>query len=308
MKVTLDLGALVAGGQLTAAEAEKLQRLASSETGSFGVNIFLAFGIVAVALGVGVLVPTPQTAIVLGGLAMGLGIALSVAKLARWALFAQIATVTGALAILGGVYVLSDGSLWINLALTGGLSVAAVVAGSGLLAALAVLMLSVALGSGTAYWHASYFVGVERPALTIAVLCAVILALYLVSLRLPPKLERLAIIAMRTAILMVNVAFLVGSLFGDSLLGMPAMVFTIGWAIALLAFGIWAIFANRPWVVNTVAVFGAIHFYTQWFETLGPQPLSIVGGGLLLIGFGLALARFNRWIASKRVDGPISVG
>ena len=46
--------------------------------------------------------------------------------------------------------------------------------------------------------------------------------------------------------------------------------------------------------MNTAAVFGALHFYTQWFEMLGPSPFSILGGGLLLIGFGLALRAFNR--------------
>ena len=72
--------------------------------------------------------------------------------------------------------------------------------------------------------------------------------------------------------------------------------------IALLAFGAWAVFANRRWVVNSVAVFGAIHFFTQWFMALGAQPLSILGGGLLLIGFGLALARFNRWVGGRNVE------
>jgi hypothetical protein len=33
---------------------------------------------------------------------------------------------------------------------------------------------------------------------------------------------------------------------------------------------------------------------------LGAQPFSILGGGLLLIGFGLALARFNRWVGTRR--------
>ena len=51
--------------------------------------------------------------------------------------------------------------------------------------------------------------------------------------------------------------------------------------------------SNRRWVVNAAAVFGAIHFYTQWFEYLGPNPLSVLGGGILLIGFGFALRWFN---------------
>jgi iron complex transport system permease protein len=62
--------------------------------------------------------------------------------------------------------------------------------------------------------------------------------------------------------------------------------------------------ANRRWVVNVAAVFGAIHFYTQWFEQLGPSPFSVLGGGLLLIGFGAALAWFNKWVGARRNAAP----
>ena len=63
--------------------------------------------------------------------------------------------------------------------------------------------------------------------------------------------------------------------------------------LALIAVGLWGVMSNRRWVVNAAAVFGAIHFYTQWFEYLGPNPLSVLGGGILLIGFGFALRWFN---------------
>ena len=157
-------------------------------------------------------------------------------------------------------------------------------------------MLAAALGASTAYWSASYSLGVERPALSIGVLSANALGLYLVSLRVPPAYERLALIGARAAILLVNHAFLVGSIFGDQLVGWPNWVFAIGWAVAILGAGRWAVYANRRWVVNVAAVFGAIHFYTQWFETLGASQWSILGGGLILIAFGLGLARFNNWL------------
>ena len=300
VKVTLDLDALVAAGKLTAAEAARLKTMAAADTGALGTNIFLAFGAVAVALGVGIFLPTPQTAIVIGVLLAGLGLALTLTRSTHWAVFAQIVTVIGALGILGGVFLLSDGSIWINLAMTAILAATAVVASSGLLAALSVLMLAVALGSGSSYWQASWFLGFDRPAMTIGALSLLTLALYLVSLRIKPAQERLAIIAMRTAILMVNAVFAIGSLFGDSYLGWPAQVFSIGWAVALIAVGVWAIMVNRRWLVNTVAVFAAIHFFFRWFEWLGPNPFGILGAGLLLIGFGLGLARFNRWIGARR--------
>jgi hypothetical protein len=100
---------------------------------------------------------------------------------------------------------------------------------------------------------------------------------------------------------MINAAFLVGSLFGDLTLGWPASWFTVTWAVLLIGVGIWGIYANRRWMVNAAAVFGAIHFYTQWFEYLGPNPLSVLGGGILLLVFGLLL----RWI-NGRINRPVA--
>jgi iron complex transport system permease protein len=185
-------------------------------------------------------------------------------------------------------------NLLVRAGLTLGLTVAAILARSGLLAALAVVAFAVTITFDPEMWPPNHFVAV-----VIAALSALVLALYLLSLRLPEEYERLAIIAMRVAIVMVNVAFFVGSLFGDDRLGLSAMAFSVAWALALLAFGGWAVFANRRWVVNSVAVFGAIHFFTQWFMVLGAQPLSILGGGVLLIVFGLALARFNNWVGQR---------
>jgi iron complex transport system permease protein len=66
------------------------------------------------------------------------------------------------------------------------------------------------------------------------------------------------------------------------------------WALALITTGVWAARENRRWVVNLVAVFGSIHFYTQYFERLGASPESIVVAGLAAIGIALALVRYNR--------------
>lgn len=300
MKVTLDLTDLVAKGQLTKDEADKLARLGAEDTGSLGSNILLAFGTVAVALGGGFLFPTAQSVVVMGVILFFLGLGLIVNKASKWGLFAQFCVTLGALAIVGGVSYLSDGSIWVSAGLTVGLAVAAALAQSGLLAALTILELAVVLGAGTAYWHASYFFGVDRPAVTIVVLAVVTLSLFFASLRLPSVYERVCIIAARTAILMINLAFLVGSLFGDSTFAsqgvtLTAGVFTIVWALLLIGVGVWGIYANRRWVVNAAAVFGAIHFYTQWFEYLGPNPLSVLGGGILLVVFGLLL----RWINGR---------
>jgi iron complex transport system permease protein len=286
MKVTLDLDALVKAGQITPEEAERLKGFAAADTGALGANILYALGATAVACGIAAFLPTLETLVTLGVVLFGAGLFIRMQGMARLQLFAQIILVIGALSLctgLGGLY--GDNPL-VRVGLTLGLAAAAVLARSGLLAALAVIAFAVTITFDPEMWPPNHFVAV-----VIAALSALVLVLYLVSLRLPGEYERLAIIAMRVAIVMVNVAFFVGSLFGDDRLGLSSMAFSVAWALALLAFGGWAVFANRRWVVNSVAVFGAIHFFTQWFMVLGAQPISIVGGGILLIGFGLALAR-----------------
>ena len=307
MKVTLDLTDLVAKGQITRDEADRLARLGSADTGTLGSNILLAFGTVAVALGGGFLFPTAQSVIVLGAILFVLGLALILSRAVKWAVFAQFCVTLGALGVVGGVSYISDGSPLVGAGLVVGLAVAAAVAQSGLLAALAILQLALVLGAGTAYWHASYFFGADRPAVTIAALAVVTLALFFVSLRVPSAYERICLIGARTAILLINLVFLIGSLFGDSTfadrgLVISAGAFTIVWAVLLLGVGVWGIYVNRRCVVNAAAVFGAIHFYTQWFEYLGPNPFAVLGAGILLVGFGLLL----RWINGRISRSPAS--
>ena len=74
----------------------------------------------------------------------------------------------------------------------------------------------------------------------------------------------------------------------------PDYAFSIGWAVALLAVGIWGARENRRWVVNVAAVFGGIHFYTQWFAMLGANALSVLGGGVLILLIAMALYRYNK--------------
>ena len=294
MKITLDLDQLVADGKLTPAEAERLKTYAAADTGQLGINVLLGLGAAAVAVGIGILLPSVETLIALGAVLFIAGFAMRLARIERWSIFAQIIMVIGALALIGGLGGLYGDQLLVRIGLTLGTAVAGVLALSGLLVSLAVLAFAATITVDVDLWTPTHYLAVA-----IGSLSALVLLLYIVSLRLKPAYERLAIIAMRTAILLVNLAFFVGSVFGDETLGWSAMHFSIAWALALLAFGAWAVFANRRWVVNSVAVFGALHFFTQWFMALGAQPFSILGGGLLLIGFGLALARFNNWVGSR---------
>lgn len=299
MKITLDLNDLVERGQLTAAEAERLKGFAVAETGALGTNILLGFGAAAIAIGLGALFPSALTAIVVGGVLFAGGLALLLSAGARWLLLAQVCLVIGTLALSGGLSLLAGGAVPVNLAIALAVGAAAVLARSGLLASLAVIAFAATIGAATSYQGDVFW----QPTLSIALLAAMTLAFYFASLQLPAAHERLAIIAARVAILMLNFGFLVGSLFGDPAINLPPVAFSIAWAIALVVTGLWAVRANRRWVVNAAAVFGGIHFFIQWFLALGPSAVSILGGGALLIGFGLVIAAFNRRPAAPAQAG-----
>ncbi len=318
MKITLDLSKLVEENKLTAEEADRLRALAARDTGSLAINILVGFGVAAVSAGALAVVPTPATALILGLAVFGIGLAFSLTRNEQWTLLAQICLVIGALMFCGAVLASGKGSLGALLIVTAALAAAAIVARSGLLMAAAVLALGACLGARAGYWHATYALAIYEPTVTVVLFSALALATYLASKRLPAEYERLALIAARTSVFMVNFGFWIGSLWGDNLRLIRSLinnddsiltaagpdiiapvVFAAGWAVALLGVGLWGMQANRRWVVNVAAVFGAIHFYTQWFDRLGPQPLSFIFGGLLILVFAFGLWSFNRRFAGK---------
>ncbi|HEX6840322.1 MAG TPA: hypothetical protein VF113_02295, partial [Stellaceae bacterium] len=290
----------------------RLTALASHETGSLGINILIGFGVVAIAAGAVALVPTPLTAIVLGLALAAAGFGVQANRLKQWALLGQICLVIGALMFCGGVAAFGEGSLASMLIVTAALAAIAVAARSSLLAALAVLAASACLGARTGYSHAMYSLAIFEPTLTIVLFSAVAYAAYRVSKQVPADYERIALSASRTAILLVNFGFWIGSLWGDPLflltkmsgktpvasrldaIVIPHTVFSIGWAAVLIAAGLWAMRVNRRWLVNVAASFGAIHFYTQWFEKLGATPVSVLLGGVIMLAIALALWSFNK--------------
>jgi hypothetical protein len=311
MKITLDTSKLVEEGKLTLAEAERLKTLASHDTGSLGVNILVGFGVAAVAGGLGALVPNVVTTFVVGAAIFALGLALTFSRTQQWSLLANMCTVLGALTFCGAILTYAVGALAALLIVTALLAVAGVIAGSGLLIAASVLSLGACLGAKAGYWHATYALAIYEPLLTVILFSALALATYLLSQRLRADYERLALMASRTSVLMVNFGFWIGSLWGDRLLllrgltrsdypsvAVPDWLFSIGWAGALIAVGVWGVKVNRRWVVNVAAVFGAIHFYTQWFERLGASPLSVLLGGVLMLIIALSLWKFNKRAAA----------
>lgn len=311
MKVILDLSKLVEEGKITAAEAERLKALSAQEAGSIAINILVGFGVTAVAAGAVALVPSPLTGIVLGLVVFAAGLLIAFQHLQQWNMLGQICLIVGAQMFGGGVVVLGQGSLNALLIVTAAFAAGALVARSSLLMALAVLALSACLGARTGYSHAMYSLAIFEPTLTVLLFSAVAYVSYEVSKRVAADFERLAITAARTSLLLVNFGFWIGSLWGDRLMllssfglsnpspvrgeaTIPAMVFIVGWAVVLFAVGAWAASVNRRWVVNLAAVFGAIHFYTQWFERLGASAGTVLAGGVVLLVLAYGFWRFNQ--------------
>jgi hypothetical protein len=310
VKITLDVDRLVSEGKITQEESVRLKELASQETGSQGLNLLIGFGVLATTGGALALLRSATASIALGGVLEAAGITLSARYHHEWGTLGLILLLVGALTVSGGILIYTDGRIEGYVAVTAICAVVGIVARSGMLVAMAVIGLSACLGAATNYYHASYELVIRQPALTVVAFTVLALTTYRLALTLPPETERLAVIASRTSLILVNFGFWVGSLWGDSLwfrppswsLGsgelIPDWVFAVLWAVALIGTGIWAVRRNRRWVVNTAAVFGAFHFYTQYFERLGASPTTLVVGGVIALGFAVGLARYNRATAS----------
>jgi hypothetical protein len=307
VKIVIDVDKLLHDGRINREEYDRLKSLAAQDTGSLAFNILVAFGVIATAGGVLALIPAGATALCLGLALSVAGVVLSRNHQKEWGLLGTLVLLVGAITGSGGLLFVTQGSLFGFITVAVLLMAAAVTVKSGLLAAMSVLALTAASGGQTGYWHASYMLAIYHPTLTVLLFSALSLAAYALSKSLSHDYERLAIIVARTALFVVNLGFWIGSLWGDNptdFSGPPKhwspnvavapMVFVVGWAVALVATGIWAVRANKRWVVNTVAVFGAIHFYTQYFELLGAEPLSILVGGLMALGIAFGFVRYNR--------------
>lgn len=260
MKITLDLTQLLQEGKISQEEHDKLIILSRKDTKLHTFSIFIVLAVIAVAAGVVGMFPD---------LFKNFGQAL--------------------LDLFGprGLHLLI-------IILSG---IGAIMADSGLLAALCAFGILTFLGdSGVFYTHAAYFVAIKEPALTVIFFTGLAYASYAVVGNLKPKQQRVAIIFSRTCIFIVNLAFWIGSLWGSKLgeTQISDLIFASGWAIALVIVGAWAASQDKRWVVNTTAVFGSIHFYTQWFERLGASPGSLLFSGATALGILYGLREYNR--------------
>jgi hypothetical protein len=316
IKIVLDITRLVQEGKLTRDEAERLKTLASHDTSTLAINALMVFGAAAVSAGILALNPSFAAGVALGVAFVLVGLAVTYRGAEQWSLLGTATTIIGALLLSGGVMGLFEGA-FAGTCFTVALLVAlAVLIRSSFLMALAPLAVAAALGSSTGYTHATYMLIVSEPAITVVAFSLLAAAAYIVSQQVAPAYERLALVFARVSLLLVNFGFWVGSLWGDypgqswvhggtysasdtwqawraAAWHIPDYVFAGGWAVLLVAVGIWGASVNRRWVVNTAVTFGAIHFYSQWFERLGAQPWAIIVAGLTVVAIAVTLWRYN---------------
>jgi iron complex transport system permease protein len=306
MKVAIDPDKLLAEGRITAEEHRRILSFAKEETGSLAHNVLIAFGVIAIAGGVLALLHSIFAAVILGLVVEIAGVIVVRSQPVRWGLLGTILTMVGTITAGGGIVKFSEGEVpgfaYVTIICAAG----AYYARSGLLAALTAIALAGVLGASTAYEHATYWFCLQRPALTVLVFGILSWAAYRGSLRLDARHAPLAVMFSRTCLFLVNLGFWIGSLWGDDLWhkrdswdwhsgrDVPYWLFSVVWALAMVATGVWAARRNRRWVVNLMAVFGSIHFYTQYFERLGAHAGSLITAGVIALGIAMLIARYNR--------------
>jgi hypothetical protein len=271
----------------------------------------------------------------------------AVIAVAAWAVFqrgaARLGFASGAIVLMGlalhlsGLALAMEGTLGWPKAVAHGYAAALIAAVGSIVdvravTALAILPFAQMLDTGTGYFHAAYVFYSPEATLTILQMAALIGACVWASTKLSDRTGRhLGILAIMGAVV-GNLAFLVGSLWGDTVGGTlfqgpvrePEMtweayralrdqfdaqflkisehVFTIAWALLLAIAGFWAAHANRRGLFNATMTFAGIHAYTQMFETFGDEPLAWALGGLAAIPLAWGLWRWNQHLTDKEAS------
>jgi hypothetical protein len=302
--------ALIGAGMLGAGSAiEILDKMLPVPGG--GLLLLLGAGLGAGALAV--LRRGPAAAGFVSGSVLLIGLALHLTGLALWV---DAAGSAGLVLPLASLY-------------AAGLLVAAGVAVDvRLVTAMAIVPFAQMLNTGTAYWHAVYAFYSPEPMLSILQMGALLAACLWVAARFGDRIARHAGMLAIMAFVVGNLCFLVGSLWGDVIgeswarvsydhfrtpegaydweaaeaarsaymeraLVIPRWVFAILWAGLLAAGAFWSAHRGQRGLFNATLTFGAIHAYTQAFESFAQEPLAYVIGGLAAIPLAWGAWRLN---------------
>ncbi len=324
MKLLVDVARLEAEGAVSPAQAQEIRRIAAAETTALAINVLSTLGVIAVVGGVVALRPDAAAMAVLGLVLAAVGVWLKQTRGASLGFLGAALALIGALLHCGAVVTRYDGSALAFAYATAVFLTFGIFLRQGLLVALALFALAGLFGSSTGYRHAAYSLWVREAAVTIVVFAGLAALAFRVSRHVGAAYRPLARIVALLAIVWINFGFWVGSLWGDrpgaswvradliyagdydpdrarklrewheQALFIPDWVFALAWALGLLSLGIWAASRNERGVLNAVATFAAIHFYTQWFERLRATPEMVIAAGVIAVAIAFALWRYNK--------------
>ncbi len=193
--------------------------------------------------------------------------------------------------------------------------------------ALALIPFAQVLETGTAYFHAVYAFFSPEPTLSILQMALLIAACLWAMPRLAERASRHLRTLAVLAFIIANLCALVGSLWGDVVgqnlwgpqysysdyeayeaaraafeaqaLVISDHVYSVLWALVLIAMVLWSASRMQRALFNTALTFAAIHAYTQMFENFADEPLAYVIGGLAAIPLAWGVWRLNRWITAR---------
>ena len=311
MRIVLNIKELLEEGKINQVEYDKLLSLSKNQTGSLALNLLIGLGIIMVCLGVITLTQSASTGLIMGLLTFLVGVFIKFRGTKEWSVLSSCCSISGVLIFLGGM------NMWLFEAYESGtdflllanysqilttfiLIASSIFLMSNILAALSILSIAQLTGAGTSYFSASYTLWVSSPVVTIVIFSALAFLLYYLSRSILSMYENILITGSRTSVLVTNFGFWVGSLWGGGELEVSPELISIAWALALIGFAVWGWRANRRWVVTVSSIFGAIHFYTQWFTVLEMEPASVVIGGIIAIGIGIGIKRLDSIMKAKK--------
>ena len=330
MKLLVDVARLEADGVVTPAQAAAIRRVAAAETSLLAINLLSMIGIAAIVGGVVALAPGIAAAAVIGVVLVAGGLLLRRFRAADFGFLGSALVLIGALLHCGAVLMDWEGSTAAFAYATVVILGLGILIRHGFLVALSVFSIAALLGSSTGYWHAAYALWVEEPTFTIVAFGLLALAAFVLSRLVPLRYQRLARLFALLSVVWVNFGFWVGSLWGDrpgsswfgpdaiygsgsggdreaalrrwyeQALQIPSGVFAVAWAVGLVGLGAWAGWRGQRAAVNAVATFGAIHFYTQWFERLDASPATVIAGGVIAVAIAFLLWRYNQMMKRGR--------
>lgn len=200
-----------------------------------------------------------------------------------------------------------------------------------LVSALAVAPFAQALDTGTFYMHAAYVFYSPEATLSILQMSVLIVAMLWIAQTQNARTARHARIHVMMGFIVANLCALVGSLWGDvvgetiwgpgaswfrsglspsewqdaiasfraSALTIHEHVFSVAWAVALMAIIFTAAHKNMRGLFNAGVTFAGIHAYTQAFETFYDEPLAYVIGGIAAIPLAWGMWRLNLWFTHQ---------